>query len=88
MVQKWNSYQQQRCGEGPGLRDCGWQVRLEFAVVHVIVIVITNQDSTSSRLLPGSSYSCPNAYGVALYEHKCKKIADAAVVAAAGQQPR
>jgi hypothetical protein len=24
----------------------------------VIVIVITNQDSTSSRLLPGSSYSC------------------------------
>jgi hypothetical protein len=25
---------------------------------HVIVIVITNQDSTSSRLLPGSSYSC------------------------------
>jgi hypothetical protein len=27
-------------------------------VVIVIVIVITNQDSTSSRLLPGSSYSC------------------------------
>jgi hypothetical protein len=24
----------------------------------VIVIVLTNQDSTSSRLLPGSSYSC------------------------------
>jgi hypothetical protein len=27
-------------------------------IVIVIVIVITNQDSTSSRLLPGSSYSC------------------------------
>jgi hypothetical protein len=27
-------------------------------MVSVIVIVILNQDSTSSRLLPGSSYSC------------------------------
>jgi hypothetical protein len=36
------------------------RVLLEFpvSVLSVIVIVITNQDSTSSRLLPGSSYSC------------------------------
>jgi hypothetical protein len=27
-------------------------------MIYVIVIVIANQDSTSSRLLPGSSYSC------------------------------
>jgi hypothetical protein len=28
------------------------------SVLCVVVIVITVQDSTSSRLLPGSSYSC------------------------------
>jgi hypothetical protein len=61
------------------------------------VIVITNQDSTSSWLLPGMC--CGNVYRVALFDivivitnldfvHKCTKIADAAAVAAARQQPR
>jgi hypothetical protein len=31
---------------------------------------------------------CRDVYGVALFVHKCMKIADAAAVAAARQQPR
>jgi hypothetical protein len=32
--------------------------------------------------------SCRDAYGVALFVHKCMKIAEAAAVAAVRQQPR
>jgi hypothetical protein len=41
--------------------------------VSVIVIVVANQDSTSSRLLPGSSYSCCIRNLHALV-HKCATL--------------
>jgi hypothetical protein len=40
----------------------------------VIVIVITNQDSTSSRLLPGSSYSCCIRNLHALVHKQCHPV--------------
>jgi hypothetical protein len=42
--------------------------------VIVIVIVITNQDSTSSRLLPGSSYSCCIRNLHALVHKQCHPV--------------
>jgi hypothetical protein len=39
-----------------------------------IVIVITNQDSTSSRLLPGSSYSCCIRNLHALVHKQCHPV--------------
>jgi hypothetical protein len=43
-------------------------------VLFVIVIVITNQDSTSSRLLPGSSYSCCIRNLHALVHKQCHPV--------------
>jgi hypothetical protein len=40
----------------------------------VIVIVIANQDSTSSRLLPGSSYSVPQPEAIARTEIAAKRL--------------
>jgi hypothetical protein len=40
----------------------------------VIVIVVTNQDSTSSRLLPGSSYSCCIRNLHALVHKQCHPV--------------
>jgi hypothetical protein len=39
-----------------------------------IVIVITNRDSTSSRLLPGSSYSCCIRNLHALVHKQCHPV--------------
>jgi hypothetical protein len=53
-------------GEGRVRGTCGQ------SNVRVIVIVITNQDSTSSRLLPGSSYSCciRNLHALPLHDNE------------------
>jgi hypothetical protein len=47
------------------------QISLYFSV---IVIVVTNQDSTSSRLLPGSSYSCCIRNLHALVHKQCHPV--------------
>jgi hypothetical protein len=46
----------------------------QYVTCDVIVIVITNQDSTSSRLLPGSSYSCCIRNLHALVHKQCHPV--------------
>jgi hypothetical protein len=41
-----------------GLPSCSYRSALQLYHTPVIAVVITSQDSTSFRLLPGSSYSC------------------------------
>jgi hypothetical protein len=43
-------------------------------VIVAVIIVITNQDSTSSRLLPGSSYSCCIRNLHALVHKQCHPV--------------
>jgi hypothetical protein len=49
-------------------------IGLSYCQPHVIVLVITNQDSTSSRLLPGSSYSCCIRNLHALVHKQCHPV--------------
>jgi hypothetical protein len=51
-------------------------------------LVGSNNTVQLSKAMLQDLMCCRDVYGVALFVHKCMKIADAAAVAAARQQPR
>jgi hypothetical protein len=53
---------------------CVYDATCLFVMIVIVITVITYQDSTSSRLLPGSSYSCCSRNLHALVHKQCTPV--------------